>query len=80
MSDELVKLVVDVDSCIAGGQCEMLEPDTFLVDDDTAIATVIGTGLLPPDRAAQVVERCPASAISIAAPESAEPDQNQESD
>ena len=66
MSDDLVLVKVDADSCIAGGQCEMLEPETFLVDDDTAIASVIGTGMLSADRAAQVVERCPASAISIA--------------
>lgn len=58
----------------------MLEPETFLVDDDTAIASVIGTGMLPPDRAAQVVERCPASAISIATASPSDPDQTQESD
>lgn len=62
---KLLKLAVDAQACIAGGQCEMLEPDTFLVDDDTAIASVVGTGLLPPDRAAVVVDRCPAGAISI---------------
>ncbi len=64
MSD-LVKLKVDTEACIAGGQCEMIEPDTFLVDDDTAIASVIGTGSLPVDRAAEVIDRCPAQAISI---------------
>lgn len=62
---ELVKLAVDAEACIAGGQCEMLEPDTFLVDDDTAIVSVVGAGLLPPERAAVVVDRCPAGAISI---------------
>ena len=68
MSDDnqpTVTLVVDQDRCIAGGQCEMLEPETFMVDDDTAVASVIGTGSLPRDRADIVIDRCPAGAISF---------------
>lgn len=63
--DELVTLTVNADTCISGGQCEMLEPETFLVDDDLAIATVIGSGQLSRKRALEVIDRCPASAISI---------------
>ncbi len=68
MGELEVRLVVDADTCIAAGQCEMLEPDTFLVDDDTLISTVVGSGTLPADRAAQIIDRCPAGAISIQEP------------
>ena len=39
--------------------------ETFLVDDDTVIAGVIGTGMLPADRAKKVIDTCPTKAISI---------------
>lgn len=65
MSEADVKLVVDAETCIGAGQCELLEPGIFLVDDDTAIASVIGTGMLPPARATQIVDRCPSGAISM---------------
>lgn len=42
----------------------MLEEDTFFVDDDTVIAGVIGTGMLPADRAKRVIDTCPTKAIS----------------
>jgi ferredoxin len=60
-----VRLTVDPERCIGAGQCEMLEPDTFFVDDDTAVASAIGTRSLPQDRAAVVIDRCPSGAISI---------------
>lgn len=66
MSDDLVKLVVDADKCIGSGMCEMLEEEIFLIDEDTNIAEVTGQGSLLSDRAAIVIDRCPASAISIA--------------
>ena len=62
---ELVALHVDTDKCIGSGMCEMLEEAVFLIDEDTNIADVIGTGSLPPDRAAVVIDRCPSGAISI---------------
>ena len=68
MSDataDLVAVQVDQDTCIGSGQCEMFEEETFYVDDDTVIARVIGSGVLPRDRAEKVVQMCPASAISI---------------
>jgi ferredoxin len=66
MSDALVKLAVDADKCIGSGMCEMLEEETFLIDEDTNIAEVTGEGSLTAERAAVVIDRCPASAISIA--------------
>ena len=68
MSD-LVRLMVNADTCIGSGMCEMLEEEHFLIDDDTNIATVIGDGQLPADRAAKVIDQCPASAISALLPE-----------
>lgn len=67
MTGDDVQVQIDDTLCIAGGQCEMLEEATFLVDDDTAIAAVIGTGMLPRDRAEIVIDRCPSGAISIVA-------------
>ena len=68
-TQELVRLQVNEDTCIGSGQCEMLEEETFLVDDDTVIAGVIGTGMLPADRAKKVIDTCPTKAISIVAAE-----------
>ena len=65
MSGDLVPVAVDSERCIGGGQCEMLEPEVFLLDDETAISSVIGSGALPRDRAEVVVHRCPGAAISI---------------
>ena len=65
MSAERVRVAVDEQRCIGGGQCEMLEPDVFLLDDDEAISSVIGPGALPRQRAEVVVHRCPGAAISI---------------
>lgn len=59
-----VRVVVDSQVCVAGGQCEMLEPETFRIDDDTAISVVIGTGMLGSERAAIVIDRCPSGALS----------------
>ena len=62
---EPVTVSVDPAVCIAGGQCEMLEPEVFEVDDDQAIAVVIGEGVLARDRAEMIIDRCPSAAISI---------------
>lgn len=67
MSGDLVKLAVDPEVCIGGGQCEMLEEETFVLDDDTMISSVTGPGELPRERAELVVDRCPGRAISIVA-------------
>ncbi len=61
----LVAVAVDADVCIGGGQCEMLEEATFVLDDDTMISSVTGSGKLPRARAELVIDRCPGRAISI---------------
>ena len=62
---EMVRVAVDQELCIGGGICEMLEPEVFELDDDIVIASVIGDGLLPRNRAVVVVDRCPSRAISV---------------
>ncbi|MYH44571.1 MAG: ferredoxin [Acidimicrobiaceae bacterium] len=66
---ELVRVAVDAERCIGGGQCEMLESEVFLVDDDEAISSVVGSGALPRPRADVVVHRCPGAAVSIVEPQ-----------
>lgn len=65
-AEELVRVAVNTETCVGAGQCEMLQPDVFLVDDDEGISSVIGDGLLSPVQAATVIYRCPGQAISIA--------------
>lgn len=64
-TEEMVQLAIDADVCIGGGQCEMVEPETFIVDDETVVARFVGPPRLPKARAELVVERCPSGAISI---------------
>ena len=63
--DDLVTVELDAEVCVGVGQCELLESNVFLLDDDEGISTVIGDGLLQRRRAEIVVEKCPSSAISI---------------
>ena len=63
--DDMVQVAVDQELCIGGGICEMLEPEVFELDDDIVISSVVSDGLLPRDRAAVVVDRCPGQAIAI---------------
>jgi len=64
---DLVTVAINADTCISSGQCEMLEPDVFVVDDELVIGVVVGAGQLARSRAEEVVDRCPAAAISIVA-------------
>lgn len=58
----IVRLAVDQEVCIGMGQCELLEPEQFLVDDDTGVASATGDGVSP-ERAAQLIDACPSGAI-----------------
>ena len=60
---DTVFLTVDRDTCVGMGQCELLEPEVFRVDDETSIASVADVAL-PADRAEAVIESCPSGAIS----------------
>lgn len=63
-TDDMVKMVLDRESCIGAGQCEMAESEAFLLDDD-ALSTVVGDGRLPRRRARAVADLCPGRAISF---------------
>ena len=65
VGDDLVTVELDAEVCVGVGQCELLEGDTFRLDDDEGISAVIGDGRLPRQRAEIVVDKCPSSAISI---------------
>ena len=56
---------LDAEVCVGVGQCELLESDVFLLDDDEGVSTVIGDGRLPRGRAEIVVDKCPSGAVSI---------------
>lgn len=64
-SHEMFQVRVDPERCIGSGTCEMLEEETFVIGDDSVVASVVGRGLLPPERAAVVAERCPGNAILV---------------
>jgi ferredoxin len=52
--------VVDPLACSAHGDCAVVAPDVFRVDDT---AVVVGSG--PPDLVFAAAEACPAVAISV---------------
>jgi ferredoxin len=58
---------VDEFSCSAHGDCAVVAPDVFLVDD---IAEVVGTA--PVDVLVKAAEACPAMAISVVDDETGE--------
>ncbi|MEM9562205.1 MAG: ferredoxin [Actinomycetota bacterium] len=62
---DLVLMTVDDTRCIGGGQCEMLAPDVFEVDDDTGIAAVVDDGRLDRADALELIDRCPSGAVSF---------------
>ena len=70
MTDDLpVRLEVNQDVCIGSGMCEMLEEAVFEIDEDTHVARLIGEAQLPAERAAAVIDRCPAGAIRAVDPQ-----------
>ena len=65
MDATTVAVAIDADVCVGIGQCELLEPEVFELDDDLGYSTVIGTGRLPLGRAKVVIDKCPSNAIRI---------------
>ena len=64
MTDQM-RLRVDAGLCIGVGQCELLEPKIFRVDDDTGTSTIVSAPILPSQRAEALVDQCPSGAIKI---------------
>ncbi len=63
---EMVTIALNAEACLGVGSCELLQPDHFRLDDDTAIAALISDGRLARADAELVVDRCPSGALSIA--------------
>ena len=51
---------VDAGACAAHGDCAVVSPDVFLVDE---VAEVIGVGT--PESVLEAAEACPAAAITV---------------
>ena len=58
---------IDEGACAAHGDCAVVAPDVFRIDD---IAVVIGTG--PDDLILDAAEACPSAAISVVDSETGE--------
>ncbi|MGH1491639.1 MAG: (4Fe-4S)-binding protein [Acidimicrobiales bacterium] len=56
---------LNVELCIGVGNCELLQPDHFTIDEDTGIAELTGDGVMAVAAAEEVVDRCPSGALSI---------------
>jgi len=69
---DLVRLTLDTEVCIGVGQCELLAPDTFELDDDEGTARIVGEADVDRALAEQVVDKCPSRAIQIATPAAGE--------
>lgn len=62
--DDRVRVQVNADMCMGIGQCEMLEPEVFELDDE-GMAQVVEGATLSPERAREAIDRCPSGAITI---------------
>lgn len=58
-------VVLNAELCIGVGNCELLQPDHFLIDEDTGIAEMVGDGAMSQAAAEEVVDRCPSGALTI---------------
>ena len=63
---DTVTVALNAEVCLGVGSCELLQPDQFRIDDDTAIAELVGDGTMSRVDAELVVDRCPSGALSIA--------------
>lgn len=63
----MIRIEVDEDRCVAGGQCVMVAPRLFDQRDDDGVVVVLdetpGHDELPDARTAELV--CPAAAIRV---------------
>ena len=63
--DGLVEVRLDAERCIGAGNCELLAPDHFRIDDDSGVAARTGDGRVALAEARELVDRCPSGALSI---------------
>ena len=62
-----LSIQIDGDACLAHGDCAVVAPDVFVVDD---VARVVGTG--PDDVLIAAAQACPAVAIVLTDDETGE--------
>lgn len=67
-ADDAVRVQVNAEMCMGIGQCEMLEPEVFELDDE-GMAKVVDGATLSPERAREAIDRCPSGAITAHPPE-----------
>lgn len=61
-----MRVHIDPDSCFASGECVLLAPDSFELDDDAGVARARdGAGELDGDLARKIVRTCPSGAATI---------------
>ncbi|MGY1737525.1 ferredoxin [Geodermatophilus sp. SYSU D00684] len=60
-----MRVTADRELCVGSGQCELLAPDAFEVDDDGAVR-VLQEIPDDADAARDAVQQCPTGALSIA--------------
>jgi ferredoxin len=61
-----MKVTVDRDLCQGHGQCEIVAPDMFTLDDDAYAVVLLDDGGVPADRESEAREAtacCPVQAI-----------------
>lgn len=61
-----VTVALNVELCVGVGNCELLQPDHFTVDEETGMAELTGDGAMTSAEAEQLIDRCPSGALSIA--------------
>lgn len=60
------RIEVDADICIGAGQCEVLAPGTFELDED-GIVTLVDAGGDPDEAQREAVAGCPSGALRLVA-------------
>jgi ferredoxin len=59
-----MRVTADRERCVGTGQCELLAPDVFEVDDDGAVQ-VLQAEPDDEDAARQAVQQCPTGALTL---------------
>lgn len=58
---------VDPDLCVGSGDCTLMAPGVFAIDDDEGVATVLeGVHAVPSEVLERAAHACPTGAITIA--------------
>ncbi len=64
----VVRLALDAELCIGVGQCELMAPEVFRLDDDEGTSELVGSPWVAAAQAELLVDKCPSGAIGLADP------------